>query len=199
MKVVRFTKTMAEAYSFRFEDGWGWVIFTVNDATGELSIQSDWGDWAHRWNIDALASPSLKHFLADRADCDYIACKLVPSDQQQIICPESSQKKMRQEILRQRREHDIGDFAARGAWDAVDNVECDSFDRFHATVSEQLHLALGSLRTDADGSQHFDPPTLEDFVVMVDAPRFLKLRDELLPVLVDKLTEELTNTQGVTP
>lgn len=41
----------AVTFSFRATGGAsGWANCTVNNATGELLITSDWGDWCHRWD-----------------------------------------------------------------------------------------------------------------------------------------------------
>ena len=70
---------VATTYMFQAAPGdLGWANCTVNDATGELSIQSDWGSWAHGWSPDPkiLGAPSLTAFIGSRGDVDYLARKL---------------------------------------------------------------------------------------------------------------------------
>ena len=69
----------AITYVFRGVPGeGGWAHCTVNNATGELSIQSDWGSWAHCWSPDPghLGAPSLTAFIGGRGNVDYLARKL---------------------------------------------------------------------------------------------------------------------------
>jgi hypothetical protein len=75
---VKATVGTAAVYHFRWVGTYSaWAIFTVNDATGEFAIQSDWGNWAHRWNIDALGGgQTLTQFLATCSGPDYITNKL---------------------------------------------------------------------------------------------------------------------------
>jgi hypothetical protein len=70
---------VATTYVFQAEPGkFGWANCTVNDATGELSIQSDWGSWVHSWSPDPrhLGAPSLTSFIGSRGNVDYLARKL---------------------------------------------------------------------------------------------------------------------------
>lgn len=45
----RSSTTSAIAFTFRANERSGWAICTVNNRTGELAIQSDWGSWTYRW------------------------------------------------------------------------------------------------------------------------------------------------------
>lgn len=78
-KLTLIATHAATTYSFRAAVGeFSWACCTVNDATGELAITSDWGNWSHRWsaNPEHLGAPTLTAFIGDRGDVDYLARKL---------------------------------------------------------------------------------------------------------------------------
>lgn len=71
------SEAVAKVYHFRWPDYSSWAIFSVCNATGEFSIQSDWGSFSHRWNIDALGGGrTLTEFLASCSGPDYVMNKL---------------------------------------------------------------------------------------------------------------------------
>ena len=72
------TRKNADVYHFTWPgDSFGWAIFTVCDETGEFSIQSDWGNFSHRWNPRHLGEgKTLTEFLAVRPDHHYVTNKL---------------------------------------------------------------------------------------------------------------------------
>ena len=60
--------------------------FTVSDSTGELHVQSDWGNWAYRWNTAGLGCADLTTFLSryEAGDC-YVVYKLMRDDERRRI------------------------------------------------------------------------------------------------------------------
>jgi len=96
------------SYNFRFTEPFGWANFTINDATGEFSIQSDWGNWSYRWNVDALGKSStshekpLTHFLGTCSGPDYVVDKLgygEPRDFRERASGEATKRSIRRHIL----------------------------------------------------------------------------------------------------
>ncbi len=71
--------SIATTYSFKPADPteFGWATCTVNDATCELSIHSDWGEWSYGWwSGNFGADQTLTSFIGTRTGADYLANKL---------------------------------------------------------------------------------------------------------------------------
>lgn len=60
-------------YNFKDSSGWGWASTTLNEDTGELTINSDWGAWTYRWGAPGM---SLHRFVGG-GDYRYLAEKLL--------------------------------------------------------------------------------------------------------------------------
>lgn len=76
LRIKTATTTEATTYTFRFEGYGSWASFTLNPRTGELNIQSDWGNYAYRWHVDQLGqSRTFEHFLV-KCQPDYLVRKL---------------------------------------------------------------------------------------------------------------------------
>lgn len=83
------TRVSVTATTYQFNEGGrlgGWALCTINDATGELTITSDWGNWSYLWspNPHNMGAATLTHFLGvnrtsgtPRTDVDYFAMKLL--------------------------------------------------------------------------------------------------------------------------
>lgn len=106
------SKSTATTYRFVVEDPsgghhGGWACCTVNDATGELNIMSDWGNWAYRWNVAHLGSKdrkvALTEFLSDRTSFDYLADKLTSDDDARAFDADATLERCRELLLVARR------------------------------------------------------------------------------------------------
>lgn len=95
------------------ERGFGWALATINDATGELTIQSDWGNWAYRWPHRGMAEingrrETLTEFIAGRfgarTECDYLANKLTTHEERHVFDAELTVEWLRSELCKHRLE-----------------------------------------------------------------------------------------------
>ena len=169
-----------ESYHFLFEN-FGWATFIICDELGELSVQSDWGCWGHRWNPDHLGEShngSLTSFLAT-AGVDYIANKLsysMPSDAREIPCEEATGKSMRARVIEARKGGEIDKGDARELWGQID----DLMDRYaeggvqvaYYNMERELCDILG------DSWEYFETE---------EAPTLVILREKLIPFLQEEL------------
>jgi hypothetical protein len=129
LEKYRVSESRPVSYSFRFDENWNWAIFTINDVTGEFSIQSDWGNWSYRWNVSNLGGSALKSprpltaFLANRDSDSYVADKLFSPDEKRRFDSEGTKKALRGHIISERRDGSITSEQAREAWEAVDDAD----------------------------------------------------------------------------
>lgn len=173
-KILRLTsKTTATTYSFCCDGSFsGWACCTVNDVTGELGIQSDWGSWSYRWSTASLGCPSLTHFLGDRGSVNYMARKL--NGDGQAFSAKASRDALRARICERRledgrleRHHPqrqlLSKEEARDCWDQLGDIANDcgnnSLDIFvqqlyqidgFGKVTEEPHYHLATEQTSAD-------------------------------------------------
>jgi hypothetical protein len=106
---LRQTLTTARTYYFRAVDPhWEWCYATVNDATGELAITSDWGNWSYVWGTRHFGVPTLTHFLAlrdggkDWTDHDYVANKLLGRNDAHCLDVDATIKRWRKDLCERR-------------------------------------------------------------------------------------------------
>lgn len=113
----------------------GWALATVNDETGELAIQSDWGNWSFRWstNPSHLGKPTLTHFIADRGGCDYLADKLTSREEREHFDSRKTVDHMQRELAKKRLEwgRDLIDWYGDEPSDRLTVMDDDPPRRFH--------------------------------------------------------------------
>lgn len=129
------TVRTAVVYSMKFPGSYsGWAIFTVCDATGEFSIQSDWGNFSYRWNINHLGNEgktTLTEFLAGRNDHDYIVNKLSYDNPalQEEYDEDTMLQLVRRHILEERRSLALDQEDARDLWVQIEQFCAEVADR----------------------------------------------------------------------
>ena len=148
---LELAEILTGARTYRFQSTeplGGWALCTVNDATGELLIMSDWGNWSHRWNPKHLGSPSLTHFISVRRGYDYLANKLLGSRDARVLDAEATIRKWRRRLCEIRREE-----GRAGA----DNPPyfLPRHERLDAHLAREIWDRLGSLFEDERREQIF--------------------------------------------
>jgi hypothetical protein len=130
-RLVETARSTATVYHFRSPPGptaWvgGWALCTVNDATGELLIQSDWTDaCGYLWGTAHLGCPTLTDFPAqDHGGLfDYLVGKLLPPERRERFSPEATVKEMRRRVVAGRRDGGLARDEARELWDALGELD----------------------------------------------------------------------------
>jgi hypothetical protein len=118
----------AKSYSFQFAKGYNWAIYTVNDHTGEFTIQSDWGDYTYRWNVEHLGprdnKSTLHEFLA-HAEPHYIVNKFGQNKHHTFrkqFDDAATKIDLFNSLCERRREKEISKEDAREAWDEINET-----------------------------------------------------------------------------
>lgn len=119
--------------SFRFtaSSRFGWAICTVNNDTGELAVQSDWGTWAYRWHVESLTKP-LVDFLAT-AEVNYVANKLA-HDESHVFDASLTVAALRKKLCHERLQEGtaLTKLAARTLWNKLGDLKsCGSYDEIY--------------------------------------------------------------------
>lgn len=190
----------AITYQFRVDDkDLGWALCTVNDATGELAVCSDWGNWQNLWgaNPKHLGAENLTAFIANRCanDCHYLANKLTSPEQRNRFDPHETVRAFSRRLCERRLA--LGREYERMRW-TTDPWHLDTFhgtpltrelareiwDRLHGELSDTRDTTLFVERfMQIDGYWHVSEEPWEQ---TQDTPDFCYtvLLESILPALV---------------
>lgn len=167
----------ARAYHFVFEP-LGWATWYVDDRTGTLALESDWGSYAYRWGRGSwlgVDPPDLSLALATRLGCDYVARKLF-GPRATAHDAEATKSEFRREIRERRRAGEFDRETARALWRELDDVDWSSAESVQQSFSYGL---LAEQFTDA-----------WELCMESETAWFRVVRDQLLPVFLDALRKE---------
>lgn len=190
-KMIATGMSTATTYHFRPEPDMGWALCTVNDTTGELTVQSDWGDFSYRWNVAHLGCPTLHHFIAHRMrhtdgkiDCHYLADKLTSSDhsKRERFSPEKTVAELKRIVIEKRRAEEISGRLSRQLFD--DLTEIDHEDDVRNFVERYYQI---------DEHDQICKHAIEmEYLRNEPTGSFLVLLEAILPALVEAVTQRLT-------
>ncbi len=189
----------ADSYRFQFQDSrCRWAIFTLNNATGELAIQSDAGQWAHRWSMHGFTeeerkSPKPLTMFLGKCGPEYVLDKLSytqSKDLEQVFDEQATRKAIQGKILELRREGELPAIMARKAWTELktwmqDHSFENDVERMRAYDDLSIDLTLKNLATTFHGYElweffQYKPSHIHDF-----------LYHDLLPFFRDYLNKEV--------
>jgi hypothetical protein len=153
---------------------------TINEQTGELNIQSDWGNWSHRWHVDSLGPRKLTEFLL-QCEPDYIVRKFQlnqPADLKDVRDDEGTWKAVREHICAERREKRITKDKARNFW-----VSGDIWVHDEACDTENMDFELGKFL----GNEPWE------YVGYKESYQYEFLVNKLIPFIQEWLQDHLIN------
>lgn len=135
-------KTGSEMFTASFANRSGWAILVLDEDTGFVSIQSDYGNWDFIWPPACHGRRSLKHFLCE-ADYPYLAGKFFHGRGEEEFDFHGTVDKIKRDIIDARRGGEVGNENAREVYDEVDEMEECGEDTFYANMSRDLSIVLG--------------------------------------------------------
>lgn len=96
----------------------GWAHLHICETTGEISIQSDWGELAYRWMPQHTGCDSMKAFFV-KAHPDYLLTKFGINTPiiTEVVDEHETRKCLRALVIEKRREGSISAENARCLWD----------------------------------------------------------------------------------
>lgn len=72
----------------------GWAIFRIDETSGSLAVESDWGNYAYRWGHGGRSERTLREFLSTCSE-GYIATKLLYGHHERNFDEETTRKEMK--------------------------------------------------------------------------------------------------------
>jgi hypothetical protein len=116
---LTYTKSTCERYDLKFNNGWGWAIFTIDENKGMFNCQSDYGTYNYLWPNHGRKS--FKHFILElAADPSYFLGKV---SERNYFDNESNLKCWEQTIIEDRKKGDLTKNQAADIWEIIHNLD----------------------------------------------------------------------------
>lgn len=126
-----------------------WACVQICDATGVFSVQSSYGNWSHRWNIEHTGHDRFLDFIkaSTKNSVPYLLTKFEyeGKDLEDVLDEDATQSALKQEVLNRRRTQEITKQEARDMWWDVEHIFCyESADRFLHSIYEDSPTRWGA-------------------------------------------------------
>lgn len=134
-----FKKQTVEQYQFNGPFG-AWAIITL-DPRGIFQAVSDFGTFAYDgWGHHGRES--FKHFLVEGLSRDYFLGKTARGERRFSL--EKTKRRLREDVVGQRRDGDLTKEKAREAWDAIDWRDEDDATLFIERADDVREILFGN-------------------------------------------------------
>jgi hypothetical protein len=182
---VTINKSLTETYKVFFDGRWQATIM-IEDSSGLLQIQSEYGHFSHYWGTSGRSKGNTFKQELIRFGLDYVQNKLSYNDDLgRHFFPDRTVKRIREDILEARRQHRINWFKARLFWDESEELGEQTVDGFHAQLCEmELFEAI------------YDNDPFQVPFVTGDHPRLVRFMKEVYPhfrqMLIDEQAQQVS-------
>lgn len=176
---TRVSRSQTETYKIFIENHWQATI-TIEDSSGLLLIQSEYGHFSHYWGTSGRAKGNTFKQELLRFGLDYIENKLGYNDDlNRHFYSHDTVKRIRQDIIRKRREGIIDGLDSRQFWQSLDGLErCQNSNEFYSNMDDDLLDALY-------GGDPFNVPFISG-----THPRLKEFVKEIYPIFKAELAKE---------
>jgi hypothetical protein len=178
---IKVTRSQTETYKVYIDNRWQATIM-IEDSSGLLSIQSEYGHFSHYWGTGGRSAGNTFKQELLRFGLDYVQNKLSYNDDLgHWFNFDETVKRIRQDILEKRRERRIESPDARVLWYEADNLEeCKTSSEF----AHQL-FAKYSLMTELYDGDYLAIP-----IITETHPRLRKFMEVVYPIFKAELAKE---------
>jgi hypothetical protein len=176
-------RSQTETYKIFIENRW-WATIMIEECSGLLAIQSEYGHFSHYWGTAGRAKGNTFKQELLRFGVDYVQNKLSYNDNLgRYFNFDKTIERIKHDIIERRREHYITKEDARLYWEEMLEIEdCDTTDEFGHQIFSKDELCGGFYSND----YHAIPTVTEDH------PRLVKFMKEIYPIFKAELLKEVT-------
>lgn len=182
-------ESMVKKFYFRFTM-YGWATIVIDEAHGDLLINSDWGKWCHTWGGGPKnwGAPTFSEFLKS-TNPSYIAEKLGYGIETMTMDVDAVELEMKKHIIKRRRE----------GFDITPTQFSASQKEHTRELWEETLEFTEALRSDEGYARHClitpamdkEFPIIEEWLTYKPTTEHKFLSDELLPVFLSYLRGEI--------